>query len=433
MAVTNNFPNALSLKQALGTGSGDITGGWYRPEWLSALIDFLIEKAMSAASGLLKMIPIFGQIYGSLAKLNSATLNLALMPTFALEFLMEIKEIVMDGFFHLHSVDSLEFEVGWHIDRGPFQIMKRGDDPSRNWQIPSRLDIPMLFGISVCYGLKLTMFQAGESITSLEACPELRLGVQFSLMSSEAAEVSAFLAPPHDPDRKICVSSMFFWTDGDADTFRDEPYLFVCMAGHCKQTRRTTFQSNHARCPCGSNRCRSDQSRYTWCKTSRDCSGSEYFPSLPTLSYPFYTSSYYWNVCTSRAKFDDELCFDVTAADLKKYPLRITPFDYDWPDDDDPYANAFEIDVSALAESYGSNRYQESSSRPLLGHYAHMDFTVEVLHSRHLKDVPSPSALKSQTRRVSPECSAGKVDLGVGIHFIWGGSLPESIKLNQSF
>ena len=112
MAVTNNFPNALSLKQALGTGSGDITGGWYRPEWLSALIDLLIEKAMSTASGLLKMIPIFGQIYGSLAKLNSATLNLALMPTIALEFLMEIKEIVMDGFFHLHSVDSLEFWGG---------------------------------------------------------------------------------------------------------------------------------------------------------------------------------------------------------------------------------------------------------------------------------------------------------------------------------
>ena len=399
------------------TGSWEVTDGWYRPEWLEDWTNSVAGTAWDVAmKGLLRLIPIFGWFQ----TLNSITLKLALKPTVALEFLMEIQNLVMDGFFEFRRVGRIDFEVGWRASSGPFVSMSR-DDPETTLQYPSRLDIPMLFGFSVCFGLELTMWADEKKITSLEACPEIRLGVQISMQSSESSSVTSFLTRIDEPDRRICVGEMAFWTNGDRDSFmivgdHDEPYLYVCIAGQCKQTPHRYFDPESAVCPCGTGSCGYGLETYSWCHVSADCDFKG--------GYNFMDG--HWSKCIFGAAFADELCFEVKGTDIERYPLHITAFDDDEAVDD-PYVEPLRIDVSSLANT-GWDTFSKSM-QPLVGTFAALQLRVSVinLNSRRLNSTADGAAsanshamsLATPWRRAS-NCGV-KVDFNLGVHFIWGG------------
>ena len=112
--------------------------------------------------------------------------------------------------------------------------------PEEEREAPKEIDVGLLFGFSPCFGLKLTM--AGSMITWFEMCPEVRLGLEASIRLHSNA-MKSFLEPSQDPDRKICVRSLVFRTDGNLDASSDEPYMEVCLAGMCKRTAWKRFGS----------------------------------------------------------------------------------------------------------------------------------------------------------------------------------------------
>lgn len=404
MGATFGFRSRFRLEE--GSGSWDISGGWWRPEWLEALTNGAISLLRSLVHGLLSMlVPLYGWASRALSKI---TLNLDLNPTLAWEFLMQIENLVMEGAFQVDFGETVHFEVGWSMEEGITRSLYRTVDPVHEVQFPQRLNVPLLFGISLCFGLELTIYESARKITSFEACPEFRLGVELSLVLTDA---EPFFTPTDEPDKELCVDDLHFFADGDADWLDvDEPYIHLCVAGQCKQTHHTTF--GYARCPCGSGSCGKTWSTYyyRWCYVDRDCPQAMYHSAENLLD-----SSYYWAMCTYEAVFDDNLCFDIKGTWLADQPLIFSAYDDDMLFDD-PYAKPFEIFAPSLADG-GFEGDVKISMDELHGTHAVLSFDV-VVWNRWRRLSPSKSMAG---RRTEGDCSGGKVQVSAGIHGYFGG------------
>ena len=120
------------------------------------------------------------------------------------------------------------------------------------------------------------MWSSRKKITSIEGCPEFRLGVTLVNVFSQSPQSPAFFAPQDDPDRMLCVRNMQFETNGNADMTRDEPYLNVCIAGKCQKTSSDEHFGN-AVCPCGDEKCGRGFRTYQWCYVPRSCPVADYY------------------------------------------------------------------------------------------------------------------------------------------------------------
>ena len=99
---------------------------------------------------LAKSIPLKGWLAGAL---NKITLKLSLHPTFALEFLMEIQQLIMDGAFQMHFREKIIFRASWTANNGFSRDVQRQEDPVFDVQMPRRDEIPLLLGVSPCFGV----------------------------------------------------------------------------------------------------------------------------------------------------------------------------------------------------------------------------------------------------------------------------------------
>ncbi|CAE7374638.1 unnamed protein product, partial [Symbiodinium sp. CCMP2456] len=398
---------------------------WWRPsslEWSFTSLNLLDKLA--------KSIPLKGWVAGAL---NKITLKLSLHPTFALEFLMEIQKLIMDGAFQMHLRERIIFRARWTASNGFSRDVERQETPDTpvfDVQMPRRIEIPLLFGVSPCFGLpakdsteeyrsgglELTMWSSRKKITSIEGCPEFRLGATFAHDFSQTPAAEAFFDPQDDPDRRLCVRNLRFETDGNADVGRDEPYLRVCIAGKCKSTSYEYF--GNADCPCGNDKCGFGAQTYRWCYVSSSCPVAEEHRGS------------HWTRCIYPATYQEELCFDVRGTWLETQGLLFSSYDSDTYFDD-PYVAPLEIKVDDLV-NYGSRTYWRLPMEALLGTQAYLTFTARVQRMRRLSNddsqgdsqighAPIEEMQEPGPRRTSSRCNAGQVDVALGLHGYFGG------------